>query len=152
MKNPDIHELFKPNLTPEEMFSMGIFGGSYFREIYCTVNQKYITHNSEFKFCTDNDSPNYRVESNYYGVKCGMGLEYWQERGWISPQDPYGWVQWYCRYYYGRRSEDDTRQINRWIRAVDRDRGRFVRWSRRSPENKKLKQIILHWAVHPDSI
>ena len=26
-------------------------------------------------------------------------------------QDPYGWFQWFCRFYQGRRTEDDERQI-----------------------------------------
>ena len=28
----------------------------------------------------------------------------------------YGWFQWYCRFFQGRRSEDDVRQIQRWLK------------------------------------
>jgi len=37
----------------------------------------------------------------------------WEGSGWISDIDPYGWFQWYCRFYMGRRSTDDDRQIAR---------------------------------------
>ena len=40
----------------------------------------------------------YKVNENKYGVKCGTSLRYWENKGWISEIDPYGWFQWYFRY------------------------------------------------------
>jgi hypothetical protein len=42
----------------------------------------------------------------------------------IGPHSPYGWFQWYCRFYQGRRCSDDTRQIGRWM-GVCGPKGRF---------------------------
>ena len=56
----------------------------------------------------------YDVSVNKYGVKCGTSLRFWENKGWINEIDPYGWFQWYFRYWSGRRSKDDERQINRW--------------------------------------
>ena len=37
--------------------------------------------------------------------------------------DPCGWFQWYYRYWKGRRSNDDKRQINKWKKIVSRFSG-----------------------------
>ena len=65
-------------------------------------------------YCSDY----YDVSVNKYGVKCGTSLRFWENKGWINEIDPYGWFQWYFRYWLGRRSEDNERQINRWRKKI----------------------------------
>ena len=54
-------------------------------------------------------------------------LRLWENKGWINEIDPYGWFQWYFRYWSGRLSEDDKTQINRWKRIVSRFRRKLVK-------------------------
>ena len=64
-------------------------------------------------------------ELNKYKKKAGLSLKEWHDFGWIHKQDPYGWIQWYCEFYDGRRSPDDNRQINRWIKFAGETQGRW---------------------------
>jgi hypothetical protein len=117
---------FRPSLTPREMFLTGSFGGTHWRPIYSAVTRKRYTNqhkkekDNKGKPCFRGISDELLCQSVYdktinkYGVKCGSSLEAWEGSGWIHPQDPYGWVQWYTRFYYGRRTADDDRQIKRW--------------------------------------
>ena len=41
--------------------------------------------------------------------------------------NPYGWFQRYFRYWLGRKSLDDERQINRWKDAVSRFKGKLIK-------------------------
>ena len=118
------HPEFTPNLTPAEVLQAGAFGGGYFRTIKSGVTGKtYVDAWKEFPaewFAGLNikqqvASPNYDPSVNKFGVKCGQGLLEWEASGWIAAQDPFGWFHWYCRFYLGRRSEDDARQISRWV-------------------------------------
>ena len=48
--------------------------------------------------------------------------------GWFNPIDPYHyvWSQWYFRYWLGRRSLDNDKQINKWKRIVSRFKGKLT--------------------------
>ena len=89
---------------------------------------------------------------NKYGVKCGTSLRFWENKGWINEIDPYGWFQWYFRYWLGRRLKDDKRQINRWKKIVSRFRGKLVKMIRDVGSkfddysiSPKIRQILFHW-------
>ena len=111
---------FGANKTPVEVIREGAFGGTYFRDIYSGVNEKWYKNPwKEFNQLKDivqkfHCSDYYEVSVNKYGVKCKTSLRFWENKGWINEIDPYGWFQWYFRYWLGRRLKDDERQINRW--------------------------------------
>eukprot|EP00092_Neocalanus_flemingeri_P021163 GFUD01022937.1.p1 GENE.GFUD01022937.1~~GFUD01022937.1.p1 ORF type:complete len:316 (-),score=110.19 GFUD01022937.1:46-951(-) len=125
---------FKPNLTPKEVLQMGSFGGTYFRPIYSSVTKlkygKEVWQELPTDWLEGLDTKNqvsssfYDASRNKYKVKCGASLEEWENSGWMNKQDPYGWFQWFCRFYQGRRTEDDERQIGRWARCAG-ERGRW---------------------------
>lgn len=156
LRNRDIvfddYPEFRPNLTPAEIFSQGAFGGTYWRKIHSGVTGKdYKNKWKKYPELRDiptelmtRDTPD--VSLNKYGVWSGTSLEYWEERGWIAAQDPYGWVQWYCEFYGGRRSRDDRRQIDRWL-AFAGPNGRFLR--RLVKEIKKRRKKYNDVSVSP---
>ena len=89
---------------------------------------------------------------NKYGAKCGTSLRFWENKCWINKIDPHGWFQWYFRYWLGRRSNDDKRQINRWKKIVSRSRGKSRKMIRDAgckfddySISLKIRQIFLHW-------
>ena len=89
---------------------------------------------------------------NKYGVKCGTWLRFSKNKGWINKIDPYEWLQWYFLYWFGRRSKDDKRQINRWKIIVSRFRGKLVKMIKDAGSkfndysiSPKTRQILLHW-------
>ena len=87
----------------------------------------------------------YDVSLNCYGVECGTSLRFWEKKGWINEIDPYGWFQWYFRYWKGRRSEDDLRQIGRWNRIVSRFVNILRKLISKGSDSPKIRQILLHW-------
>jgi len=160
---------FRPNLTPREMFELGSFGGTYWRPIRSSITKKrYKDAHKEFPKSWWKNVPDAFLTSskcdaraNQYGVKVGTSLEFWEKKGWIKAQDPYGWVQWYCRFYQGRRTKDDERQIKRWL-GIAGPKGRFRKWlvtlilkekglMNRGSWNDvkispKIRQTLQHWA------
>jgi len=146
IKSDPIFKEFKPDYTPEALFSKGAFGGTYFRPIYSAVlGLDCFGDHLEFSWMSRVPlhllvSSVYDPSVNYYGVSCGSSLEFWQHKGWIKAPDFRGWVHWYCRYYAGRRNFDDQRQIKRWISIKKRFGGL-------KEKSLKVKQVLLHWAI-----
>ena len=135
---------FHPNITPVDVIKKGAFGGTYFRDIYSNVNNKWYKNSwKEFEELKYIDKK--YADLNYYGVEVGTSLRFWENKGWINEIDRYGWFQWYFRYWKGRKSEDDNRQINRWKRIANRFVGILKKLNREGKDSKKIRQILLHW-------
>ena len=77
---------FKPNKTPVKIIKEGSLGGTYFRDFYSGVNNKWYKHSwKEFKDLESIDRKYYRsefydVNLNKYGVKCGTSLRFWEQK------------------------------------------------------------------------
>ena len=134
--NPD----FKPELTPKEMLELGVFGGKYMTDCRQEFPKSWFT---KAKLNSDIHDSNI----NFFGVNASQPLSVWREKGWIHPDDPRGWFQWYCRYYMGRRHLDDQRQTKRW-RAMKRHVVQIENGCLYQDLNcrKKQRQAVLHWA------
>jgi hypothetical protein len=154
---------------------MGIFGGIYFNPrggrrgiLASSVKISHKEFPSDWFEGLDKDSycgKIYDKRRNKYGVNSGKNQAYWESMGWIHPADPRGWFQWYCRYYLGRRMEDDDRQIRRW-NGVAGPNGRWkvalmkriISKSKSTGDDlkyivndfsvsPKIRQLLLHWGV-----
>jgi hypothetical protein len=131
---------FTPELTPAEMLALGVFGGCYMTDCGNEFPAEW--------FAQARLSPGKADKGcNHFGVIASQPLAEWRRKGWIHPDDPRGWFQWYCRYFMGRRHADDARQIARW-RAF----ARHLAQVRRNCEpgdpfcRPRQRQALLQWA------
>jgi hypothetical protein len=132
---------FKPELTPRQMLRLGVFCGKYMTDTRDEFPNSW--------FVGARLAPGRRDSSlNLFGVDASQPLSVWRAKGWIHPDDPRGWFQWYCRYYMGRRMpEEDRRQIRRW-KAMRR----HIKQIERNCEpgdlscRRRQRQAVLHWA------
>jgi hypothetical protein len=131
---------FEPDLSPKEMLALGVFGGKYMTDCRREFPKSW--------FARAKLSPEGKDAAlNYFAVDASKPLSYWRKKGWIHPDDPRGWFQWYCRYYMGRRLEDDARQIKRWKQIT-----RHVAQLKKHCEpgdvhcRPRQRQALLHWA------
>ena len=132
---------FRPELTPQEMLGLGVFCGKYMTDCRNEFPKSWFTGARLASGRRD-------CSLNYFGVDASQPLSEWRKKGWIHPDDPRGWFQWYCRYYLGRRTpEEDARQIKRW-KAMRR----HIRQIERNCEpgdlscRRRQRQALLHWA------
>ena len=157
---------FKPNLTPRQIFTLGSFGGTYWRPIYSSITKKnYNNQHKKYPKSWWKNIPekhlvtkwnDYDISINKYKVKVGTTLPFWEEKKWITKYHPYGWVQWYCDFYNGKRSKDDTWQIKRWMQTAgpnSRFRRRLINMIKKDKKkyndftiSPKIRQTLQHWA------
>jgi hypothetical protein len=137
----DFRPDFTPDLTPQQMLSLGVFGGKYLNDCHDEFPSNWfrnarVTHGAKDILC------------NYFEIDASQPLRVWREKGWIYEDDPRGWFQWYCRYYMGRRIEhEDDRQIKRW-RAMRRHVAQVQKYCQPGDLacRRKQRQALLHWA------
>jgi hypothetical protein len=136
----NFHVTFRPELTPARMLKLGVFGGKYMTDCRKEFPDKWF---EGAKLCHERHDP----ALNFFGVNASQPLAVWRNKGWIWPDDPRGWFQWYCRYYMGRRCPDDERQIRRW-RAMRRHLAQVREFCQKGDLNcrRKQRQALLHWA------
>jgi hypothetical protein len=132
---------FQPELTPRQMLRLGVFCGKYMTDTRKEFPASW--------FVGAKLAGKHRDCSlNFFGVDASQPLSVWRDKGWLHPDDPRGWFQWYCRYYMGRRMPDeDRRQIKRWkamrrhIRQIECNCDRGDIFCR-----PRQRQALLHWA------
>ena len=132
---------FQPELTPAEMLRLGVFCGKYMTDCRAEFPESWFVRARLAVGRRD-------CSLNFFGVAASQPLSVWRAKGWIHPDDPRGWFQWYCRYYMGRRMpEEDARQIGRWkairrhVRQIERNCAQGDLSCRR-----RQRQALLQWA------
>lgn len=137
----DFDSEFKPELTPKEMLKLGIFGGKYMTDCKKEFPASWFR---QAKLSPKKRNP----KLNYFGVNASQPLTEWRRKGWIYPDDPRGWFQWYCRYYMGRRIPGyDELQIKRW-KNIKRHIGQIQKHCLKGDLlcRPRQRQALLHWA------
>ncbi|KKQ30067.1 MAG: hypothetical protein US68_C0012G0007 [Candidatus Shapirobacteria bacterium GW2011_GWE1_38_10] len=136
----NFNKIFEPELTPKEMLTRGVFGGKYMTDCRNEFPKDWFL---EAKLCHEFHDPSL----NFFKVNASQSLAIWRKNAWIHLDDPRGWFQWYCRYYMGRRHEDDKRQIKRWS-AMRRHLTQIKNSCAPKDINCRIRQrqALLHWA------
>lgn len=110
---------FAPCFTPIEMLDMGVFMDSHYNVAIKGLPEAWYKHKNVIPRSEEPDPKN-----NFYGVKSRQSLKVWQENKWTTTNSPLGWWEWYVKYYFGRRLEqEDKWQIGRWRSFVARHMG-----------------------------
>ena len=136
----NFHAGFTPDLTPPQMLELGVFGGKYMTDCRDEFPKRWFANAKLAHEHRDR-------KLNFFKVNASQPLSVWRKKGWIYHEDPRGWFQWYCRYYMGRRCDDDGRQIGRW-RAMRRHIAQVKQnCPRRALDCRpRQRQALLHWA------
>ncbi len=166
----DLPADFRPDYSPGEMLTMGVFEGKYLND--CTREfpaEWFYGALAAGRLSPEGPNP---ADCNFFGVGSRQPLSAWNQNGWAPSKerrgktddryrgmlgdpannpDERGWFQWYCRYWMGRRlpAIDDI-QIKRW-RAFRRHAG-AIRANCKPGDlscRPRERQALLQWAYDP---
>lgn len=118
----DILDKFKPDFTADEMEQLGVLRTQYPR-----------------------DNPEY---TNYFGTDASLST--WPSEWLDKKTAPEGWYQWYKGYSNGVRTDDDERQMKRWVNYKSRHLGALAK---ADPTLKDIsiqprrRQALLNWGI-----
>ena len=136
---------FCPQLSPQEMLELGVFGGWYFKSVIDEYPKAWF---KKAKISSDG----FNEKLNCFEVRSGQSISVWKKKGWITPEDPLGWFQWYCRYFLGRRiPEVDAFQIKRWKAFGPRHIGGINSNCEKGDVfcRPRQRQALLQWSYDP---
>ena len=73
---------FCPQLSPQEMLELGVFGGWYFKG---DIDEYPKTWFEKAKISKDG----FNKKLNYFEVKSGQPMSVWKKKGWTTSEDPF---------------------------------------------------------------
>jgi hypothetical protein len=134
---------FAPSFTPMEMVKRGVFMDCHYNAVIKGLPSAWYEQKNIIKLTEDPDAT-----KNYYGVKSRQSLKVWQQNEWTTKDSPLGWWEWYVKYYFGRRLDEDRWQIGRWRSFVARHMGQVNASCKLSDEDchRTQRQGLLQWA------
>ena len=113
---------FRPDFTADEMEELGV------------LRTQYPHQKSDYQ--------------NYFGVDASLNT--WPKK-WIDKETaPEGWYQWYKGYSNGVRTEDDERQMRRWVNYKNRHLGSLKKADptlRDTSIQPRRRQALLNWGI-----
>ena len=103
---------FNPHYTPREILELGVFGGTYF--VKYRSQQGLPKELFEGLPTIKYDALVYDKNNNYFQVDAHQRRRDFNMPNDARVLDPFGWFQWYCRFFYGRRSSSDNYRLAQW--------------------------------------
>lgn len=156
------NKYFSTCYSPLRMIELGVFGHGYFgiKDVKEEEFSKILNSIPDFSRQVNEEIKSkillfpQNFSLNRYGIRAGLDHDSWIENKWIHEDDPYGWLNWYIQFYYGRRHRDDFRQINRFRSFVKRHWGMLNGYCQKSNvpidqaeyRYQKTCQGLLQWA------
>lgn len=164
-ENPGENLGFDLQLTPKEMFELGVFSGTYATDMILEFPKEWFMKAIKLgKFSPGKPDPSI----NYFKVDSRLSLKKWKEYGWVPNNegvvskmypvlsdksknfDRRGFFEWLMRFFLGRREpEIDTVQIKRYY-AIRRHAAQIEKNCKGELSCRpRQRQTLLNWGWNP---